>query len=177
VLSDGAATYTPGLSEHRGTTSSFYHSDALGSTRGITGSTQTATDSTLYDGFGMTVSKTGTNPTPFGFVGASQYQSDTDSGLQLLGHRYYDPSIGRFLSVDPIQDGSNWYAYCDNNPLANTDPTGLESCGDLRRRIEKLAKQIKVRTKELSLDKRELWEYARNIPLPGKPGTFYLTFR
>ena len=129
VLSDGAATYTPGLSERRGTTSSFYHSDALGSTRGITGSTQTATDSTLYDGFGMTVSKTGTNPTPFGFVGASQYQSDTDSGLQLLGHRYYDPSIGRFLSVDPAQVGTNWYAYCDNNPLTGIDPEGLEGEG------------------------------------------------
>jgi len=73
----------------------------------------------------MTVSRTGTTPTPFGFVGASQYQTDSDSGLQLLGHRYYDPSIGRFLSQDPIQDGSNWYAYCDNNPLTSTDPEGL----------------------------------------------------
>ena len=125
VLSDGSATYTPGLSERRGTTSSFYHSDALGSTRGITGSTQAATDSTLYDGFGMTVSRTGTTPTPFGFVGVSQYQSDSDSALQLLGHRYYDPSIGRFLSADPIQDGTNWYAYADNNPLGETDATGL----------------------------------------------------
>jgi len=107
VLSDGAATYTPGLSERRGTTSSFYHSDALGTTRGITGSTQAATDSTLYDGFGMTVSKTGTNPTPFGFVGASQYQTDGDSGLQLLGHRFYDPSICRFLSKDPARLGTN----------------------------------------------------------------------
>ena len=59
-------------------------------------------------------------------MGASQYQTDGDSGLQLLGHRYYDPSIGRFLSQDPIQDGTNWYAYCDNNPLGETDPSGLE---------------------------------------------------
>jgi len=74
----------------------------------------------------MTVSRTGTNPTPFGFVGKEQYQSDSDSGLQLLGHRYYDSSIGRFLSQDPIQDGENWYAYADNNPLGATDPTGLK---------------------------------------------------
>ena len=125
VLSDGAATYTPGLSERRGTTSSFYHSDALGSTRGITGNTQAATDSTLYDGFGMTVSRTGTTPTPFGFVGASQYQTDTDSGLQLLGHRYYDPSIGRFISSDPAKAGTNWYVYCNNKPLSAIDPKGL----------------------------------------------------
>ena len=141
VLNDGGATYTPGLSERRGTTSSFYHSDALGSTRGITGSTQATTDSTLYDGFGMTVSETGTNPTPFGFVGKEQYQTDGDSGLQLLGHRYYDPSIGRFLSQDPAKSGTNWYKYADNNPLAKTDSSGL-SVRDLQKKVEKLLKDL-----------------------------------
>jgi len=125
VLKDGAAVYTPGLSEHRGTTSKFYHGDALGSTRGITSSSQAVTDSVLYDGFGMTVSRTGTTPTPFGFVGKGQYQTDSDSGLQLLGHRYYDASVGRFISSDPAKAGDNWYAYCDNNPLTDTDPLGL----------------------------------------------------
>ena len=57
VLKDGAAVYTPGLSERRGTTSKFYHGDALGSTRGITSSSQAVTDTVLYDGFGMTVSQ------------------------------------------------------------------------------------------------------------------------
>jgi len=107
VLKDGAAVYTPGLSERRGVASKFYHADALGSTRGITDSTQTVTDSILYDAFGMVVSRTGTTPTPFGFVGGEQYQTDTDSGLMLLGHRYYDASVGRFISQDPIGDGDN----------------------------------------------------------------------
>ena len=124
VLKDGNAVYTPGLSEKRGTASKFYHGDALGSTRGITDNTQAVTDSQLYDAFGNTVSRTGTTPPPFGFVGAEQYQSDSDSGLQLLGHRYYDPSIGRFLSSDPAEAGTNWYAYCDNNPLKKIDPLG-----------------------------------------------------
>jgi RHS repeat-associated protein len=126
VLKDARAVYTPGLSERAGTTSKFYHGDALGSTRGITNSSQTVTDAVLYDAFGMTVSRTGTTPTPFGFVGAQGYQSDSDSGLQLLGHRYYDPSIGRFLSSDPAKAGTNWYDYCENGPLAGTDPTGLD---------------------------------------------------
>jgi len=125
VLKDGAAVYTPGLSERRGTTSKFYHGDALGSTRGITNSSQAVTDTVLYDGFGMTVSRTGTTPTPFGFVGKGQYQTDSDSGLMLLGHRYYDASVGRFISSDPAQAGDNWYAYCDNNPLTETDSQGL----------------------------------------------------
>lgn len=88
VLADTNATYTPGLSERRGTTSKFYHADALGSTRGITDASQSATDGILYDAFGQTVSRTGTTPTPFGFVGTGQYQTDPDSGLMLLGHRY-----------------------------------------------------------------------------------------
>jgi RHS repeat-associated protein len=125
VLKDARAVYTPGISERAGSTSKFYHGDALGSTRGITNSSQTVTDAVLYDAFGMTVSRTGTTATPFGFVGAQGYQSDGDSGLQLLGHRYYDPSIGRFLSSDPAQAGTNWYAYTGNNPLGSTDPSGL----------------------------------------------------
>ena len=127
VLKDGASVYTPGLSERRGTTSKFLHSDALGTTRGVTDASQAATDSLLFDAFGQVVSRTGTTPTPFGFVGQSQYQTDKDSGLLLLGHRYYDPSIGRFLSQDPIHAGSNWYKYAANNPLGKVDPKGLDN--------------------------------------------------
>jgi RHS repeat-associated protein len=126
VLKDGAATYTPGISERRGTTSKFYHTDALGSVRGITDSTQATTDTVRYDAFGNVASRTGSTPTPFLFAGGYQYQTDGDSGLMLLGHRYYDPSIGRFLSKDPAKDGDNWYAYCENNPLSWVDPRGLE---------------------------------------------------
>ncbi|HPC96872.1 MAG TPA: RHS repeat-associated core domain-containing protein, partial [Sedimentisphaerales bacterium] len=37
------------------------------------------------------------------------------------------PTIGRFLQTDPIgyADGMNWYAYCGNNPMCRSDPTGL----------------------------------------------------
>jgi RHS repeat-associated protein len=125
VLSDGSAVYTPGISENRSGTSAFYHPDAIGSTRDITNSSQTVTDTRRFDAFGMPTETSGSNPTPFGFVAAGQYQSDTDSGLMLLGHRYYDSSIGRFISRDPAYAGDNWYAYCDNDPLRKADPSGL----------------------------------------------------
>jgi RHS repeat-associated protein len=47
-----------------------------------------------------------------------------------MNGRVYDPALGRFLSPDPfIQDiynphCLNRYAYCVNNPLSLTDPTG-----------------------------------------------------
>jgi len=46
----------------------------------------------------------------------------------LLGHRYYDPSTGRFLTRDPIKDGRNWYAYGagDLAPTLFADPDGLQ---------------------------------------------------
>ena len=106
VLKDARAVYTPGISERASSVSKFYHGDALGSTRGITNSSQTVTDAILYDAFGMMVTRTGSTATPFGFVGAEQYQSDADSGLQLLGYRLYDPSVGRFISSDPAKAGT-----------------------------------------------------------------------
>ncbi len=83
------------------------------------------TDSWVYDGFGMVASRTGTTATPFGYGGGAQYQSDAQSGLALLGNRYYDSSVGRFISKDPAKSGSNWFAYCGNNPIAFSDPSGL----------------------------------------------------
>ena len=127
VLSDGQATYTQGnglISEVRGSASKFYKADGLGTTRALTGSTGTTTDTLSTDAFGNTVASSGTSVSPFGFAGGAGYQSDADTGLMLLGHRYYDPSTGRFLSRDPIRAGLNWYTYCGNDPVNGSDPTG-----------------------------------------------------
>ena len=55
-----------------------------------------------------------------------------DTGLTQIGARYYDPTIGRFISVDPIMDLADpqqWqgYAYANNNPVTYSDPTGLKA--------------------------------------------------
>jgi RHS repeat-associated protein len=124
VLSDGSATYTPGISERRSNNSTFYHSD-LKNTTAQTNSDQNITGTNHYDAFGNLIDYSGSWNGPFAYGGKFGYQSDDDSGLMLLGHRYYDSSTGRFLSRDPIGDGSNWFAYCSNNPVKRTDPSGL----------------------------------------------------
>jgi RHS repeat-associated protein len=45
-------------------------------------------------------------------------------GLYYYNARYYDPDLGRFIQADSKLDGLNRYAYCHNNPIRYTDPTG-----------------------------------------------------
>lgn len=54
------------------------------------------------------------------------------TGLTQVGARYYDATIGRFISVDPVMDiaePDQWaaYTYANNNPITFSDPTGLWS--------------------------------------------------
>ncbi|SDI98029.1 RHS repeat-associated core domain-containing protein [Actinokineospora alba] len=56
--------------------------------------------------------------------------TNTTTGLTDIGARNYDPTLGAFVSVDPILDMANpqsWtgYAYANNNPTTFSDPTGL----------------------------------------------------
>ncbi len=62
---------------------------------------------------------------------AGQYY-DQETGLHYNYHRYYDPSIGRYLRADPIGlDGDiNLYAYVQNNPLIYSDYFGLKKSDD-----------------------------------------------
>ena len=65
---------------------------------------------------------------PFRYRG---YFYDVETGLYYLQTRYYDPETGRFITIDGIEyldpetiNGLNLYAYCGNNPVMYTDPTG-----------------------------------------------------
>ena len=133
VLSDGIGHFTPGVSE-RTTATTFYHADRLGSYDVQSNVSQAVTATKTFDAFGLLVASTGTPVGPFGFVGRAGYQSDA-SGLQLLGHRYYDSSTGRFLTRDTDTEGRNWYDYVSNNPLLRTDARGLGPGDDYKPQI------------------------------------------
>jgi len=82
--------------------------------------------SSTYDAYGLQ-SSIDTSGDPYNGFGAQWgYYKDTETGLSLLGLRYYDPGTGRFLTRDPIgyAGGENLYRYCHNNPLSGIDPTG-----------------------------------------------------
>ena len=123
LISDSGATYTPGISERRNGVSTFLNA-GLKDVAKQTDISGNVTATRKYDAYGMVIGSTGTWKGPFGYSGSAGYQED-ETGLQLLGHRYYDSSTGRFITRDPIKDGRNWYAYCDNNPVSRLDADGL----------------------------------------------------
>ena len=127
VLADGRAVYTPGLSERRGGATNFLKLDDAGNRRGQATAGFGSAAYRTADAFGNTVSQSGAISGPFGFEADAQYQTDNDSGLTLVGNRYYDAAVGRFIQPDPSGAEDNEYAYADNNPLSNDDPDGLQT--------------------------------------------------
>jgi RHS repeat-associated protein len=101
----------------------YLHHDQAGSTRLITGSTGTVEGSYTYDAYGNTTGHTGTATTPLGYDG--QYTS-SDTGLIYMRARVYDPATAQFLTPDPLAAISGEpYSYAGDNPLNESDPTGL----------------------------------------------------
>jgi RHS repeat-associated protein len=103
----------------------YYIDDVLGSTRLVyNGSTQ-AFKVSAYKPFGEACGVSGSEK--YTFAG----ETKDATGLFYLGARYYDPAIGRFISIDPEKgklsspQTLNGYVYCLNDPLILTDPTGL----------------------------------------------------
>lgn len=97
-----------------------------------------------YDAYGNELSRDLNDTNPFRYCG--EYY-DTETGFIYLRARYYDPTLGRFISQDShwnvgnmiygdnlgkystpdinaIMQSSNLYAYCMNNPILYRDYSG-----------------------------------------------------
>lgn len=103
----------------------FYHNDHLGTPRVITDELKNIVWASDYTAYGKAKITTHQITNNLRFPG--QY-FDTETGYHYNWHRYYDPSLGRYLRSDPIglEGGINTYAYVGGNPLSRIDPNGLE---------------------------------------------------
>jgi RHS repeat-associated protein len=102
--------------------------DGQGTTKLVTSSNQTITSTQETEAFGRFIGGTGSTASPFGYHGSEGYRSDGDgpAGLepyQKVGARYYDATFGRFITRDTDLSQAA-YAYCDGDPVNNTDPSG-----------------------------------------------------
>lgn len=103
----------------------YQHTDALGSTVAETDASGNVVKRNSYTPYGETFGTTVIDGT--GYTG---HVMDRATGLTYTQQRYYDPQIGRFVSVDPmgVDPDSAWnnnrFNYGANNPLKNVDPDG-----------------------------------------------------
>lgn len=109
------------------TTTEYIHTDALGSIVAITDANRVVIERREYEPFGQQLTPVIQNGP--GYTGHVQ---DAATGLTYMQQRYYDPGVGRFLSVDPVTADSvsganfNRYWYANNNPYRFKDPDGRE---------------------------------------------------
>jgi RHS repeat-associated protein len=105
----------------------YLHHDQLGSTRMLTDSSGEVTGTFSFSPYGTPEGSTGTATTPMGFAG--QY-TDSQSGLQYLRARFYDPSTGQFMTRDPLAAIMRTsYGYANQSPLHYVDPSGMSCVG------------------------------------------------
>jgi len=99
----------------------------LGSVLGLFTSSNTVVNQYAYLPFGEAQTTSETIANPLRFAGR---ELDGSTGLYYNNARWYDPSLHRFISEDPIgiEGGMNLYAYVDNDPVNAADPSGLMDC-------------------------------------------------
>jgi len=111
------------------------HCDEYGSVVALTDASGNTLHTACYGPNGQDWGATGTNPTPFGWLGGHGVQhlatSDHLGPLYLTRYRLYAASLQRFLSADPLglAGGLNLYAYAEGDPLTYIDPLGLKADG------------------------------------------------
>ena len=103
----------------------YYLKDHQGNNRVVVSQTGAVEETNHYYPFGGLFAST-SSVQPYKYNGK---ELDTTKGLNLYdyGARMYDPTLGRFTTMDPMAEkyySVSPYAYCGNNPVNYIDPTG-----------------------------------------------------
>ncbi len=100
----------------------YYHCNHRGDVTHVRSGTNTIATYD-YAPFGELRSSSGSYNARFRF---SSKECDQASGLYYFGFRYCGPTVGRFVTADPLGEklGLNLYRFCANNPLRYVDTDG-----------------------------------------------------
>jgi len=111
-----------------GTSLKYLHHDVMGNLAAISDNFGNVTQRLAWTPYGESDTSV-----PVGIPGFAGHLVDTELGLVYMGQRFYDPKLGRFLSVDPVtaynnpSGAFNRYWYANNNPYRFTDPDGRQA--------------------------------------------------
>jgi RHS repeat-associated protein len=104
----------------------YYHKDVLGSVVLTTVENSSPKQHYQYDAFGNPYSghflHNPNNNNPYGFTG-QRYEPEL--GVYAFPYREYNLHAMRWMTVDPVKDGANWYQYVGSDPVNYVDPLGL----------------------------------------------------
>jgi RHS repeat-associated protein len=105
------------------TTSRSFLLDGLGSPTALTDPLGTTSTQYTYGPFGSTSVSGSTSSNSFQYAG----RENDGTGVFFYRSRYYNPTIGRFISQDPLGfvEGPNFYTYVHDDPTNLTDPSGM----------------------------------------------------
>ncbi len=104
----------------------YYHVNESGSTLLTTDERGKVTGGYRYDPFGNVLFSIADDQNAYRFAGKHY---DDETGFLYFGGRYYDPTVGRFISPDPAGEGVNPYSFLSNNPFGAQDVFGWFSLG------------------------------------------------
>jgi RHS repeat-associated protein len=116
------------ISQDRDGKISYYIYDGQLSTRQLIDFSESITDTYVFDAFGIELNRTGTTTNSYLYTGE---QYDPNVGFYYLRARYYNPSIGRFQTLDTYAGNMfeplslHKYLYAHADPVNNTDPSGM----------------------------------------------------
>ena len=111
----------------------YYHQDGLNNILAVTDASGCVKNTYAYDDFGEVICKNETVSNSILFTG----ELVDESGLTYLRARFYDPTLGRFLTRDTYAgnienpQSLNLYTYCANNPVLYIDPSGHMRCSQV----------------------------------------------
>ena len=112
-----------------GETVTYYYTDVSGTPLVTTAADGTVTSTSDSRPYGAPLLST-----PVGVPGFAGQVYDAESDLVYMQARYYSPTLGRFMSVDPVRPKPGRivtfadYAYAGNDPIGHFDPDGEYSC-------------------------------------------------
>ncbi len=108
----------------RNGTTSYYEQDGIDNVTSLSSASGTLAQTYTFDSLGKLTASSGSLTNPFQYTAR---EFDQETSLYFYRARYYDPSIGRFLSEDPLgfDEGTNFYPYAGNSPINFNDPFGL----------------------------------------------------